>query len=145
MPNGQFHRRVGMTAGAGVAAYRYRTVSATIAGGIGGRLGAAVPDWLEPATTPHHRGVVHSWGTAVTVGSGAAALIERLEEYASIQIREHQALALHSPAAAWWHELAAWLWSLVGAFATGVLTGFGSHIALDALTPQSLPLLVNGF
>jgi len=145
MPNGNFHRGVGIATGASIAAYRFQTFSSAIAGGLGGHLGAAIPDWLEPATTPHHRGVVHSWATAATLGSAASGVVQWIEEYAAVQVRQHQSEALRDPQAAWWHEFAAWLWSLVGAFVTGVIAGFGSHIAFDALTPQSLPLLVNGF
>ena len=82
MPNGHFHRRVGIATGAVVAAYRYRSLSATIAGGIGGRIGAAVPDWLEPATTPHHRDVVHSWTMVTVVATSAPEIVRRAERYA---------------------------------------------------------------
>jgi membrane-bound metal-dependent hydrolase YbcI (DUF457 family) len=143
--NGKFHRIVGTAAGSAVAGYRYRTLPAAIAGGVGGHIGAALPDWLEPAITPNHRGIAHSWTAAGVIASGAPAWILRIERYAAEQVRYHEAEAERNAESAQWHRFLALLWSFAGAFVLGLLSGFGSHLVCDALTPQSLPFLINGW
>ena len=145
MPNRAFHRAVGTGAGAVAAGYRYGSLPAFIAGSIGGNVGSAIPDWLEPATAPNHRDIIHSWTTASAVATTAPTIVHRFDAYAALQVQYHEAQALREPVNAGWHSLFAFLWSIAGAFLVGVLAGFGSHLVCDALTPQSLPLLVNGF
>jgi membrane-bound metal-dependent hydrolase YbcI (DUF457 family) len=36
-------------------------------------------------------------------------------------------------------------WRFAAGFANGLAAGYVSHLALDAATPRSLPLLVSGF
>jgi len=85
---------------------------------FGAALAAALgdlPDRLEPAIHPHHRQVYHSLAFAVVVGTAAYKLYK-------------------------WNPVEEWskLLRLL------LLVGCGSyiiHLALDAFTPRSLPLL----
>jgi len=66
MPNRPTHQTVGALAGGAMAAARAHGVedsqflAETIGGIVGGWVGGVLPDILEPATSPHHRKVMHS-------------------------------------------------------------------------------------
>lgn len=77
---------------------------------IGG-LCAQLPDMMEPATSPNHRGPCHSW--------------------AALALLWYAAFGQHSQA---WSPEQRLLIRTVAAT-------YGSHLALDALTPKSLPLV----
>lgn len=76
---------------------------------------ASLPDWLEPATSPNHRQLFHSW-----LALGGVGLLLR-----------------------WLHR---WqpddpLMRLVRLAGKAVCIAYLAHLALDALTPRSLPLI----
>lgn len=113
-----------------------------LAGGLlGGALGGILPDVLEPATSPNHRKLAHS-----VVVAGSLALAEVTEWQAACRARS----AARSEAAALLPlgsrerseaELAVLWWSFLAGLIAGFFAGYASHLALDALTPRSLPLL----
>jgi membrane-bound metal-dependent hydrolase YbcI (DUF457 family) len=80
--------------------------------GLGGLLGSMLPDILEPAYHPNHRSLAHSWSAAGTMVWFAISVIQ--SETASAR------------------QKAFWRSFLLGAL---------SHLALDACTPKSLPLV----
>ena len=86
-------------------------VKAAISALIGG-IGGTLPDLIEPATTPHHRGAFHS----VAVGGLLASSHGRIRANPNLAPWEKQLLA-------------------------DLMMGFGVHLALDAQTPRGLPLL----
>ncbi len=97
----------------------------------GGAAGGVAPDRLEPATGPYHRGPAHSVAAAGFVGTAGMKLADR----AANSLRCDAArIASADPAGAL-------LLHLLAGFARGVPIGYLSHIALDAGTPMSVPLL----
>jgi membrane-bound metal-dependent hydrolase YbcI (DUF457 family) len=147
MPNYITHARAGVAAGGIAAAYRARAlptdqlVAETIGGLIGGWIGGALPDVLEPATSPNHRKLAHS---AVT---GGALCFARLAEWqadcrASAEAANER-LRVCQPGSGE-HSRAQWevlFWRLLAGALVGVVAGYASHLALDAGTPRGLPLL----
>jgi len=77
-------------------------------GGIGGIL----PDVIEPATNPGHRGLFHSVIAAVIVVSALCAMWQYMEK--------------HKKEPDW-------------GFVLGI--GYTSHLALDMVTPMGLPIM----
>ena len=75
-----------------------------------GAVAASVPDKLEPATSPHHRQLAHSWTAGLAGLSATSAIMQHPTE-----LRQKILLA--------------------------GIAGYLSHLALDATTPKSLPLL----
>ena len=75
---------------------------------------AMVPDILEPALTPNHRNVAHSF----VAGSGL------------LSFARHRCGADNRD----WEELQKILWA-------AATTGYLSHLLADACTPRGLPLL----
>lgn len=73
MPNRKTHSLVGMTAGAGYAAYQAKGQSTSkvwaelLGGAVGGYFAGQLPDVLEPAIHPWHRSIAHSGTVATTV------------------------------------------------------------------------------
>jgi inner membrane protein len=86
-------------------------------GGVSGAIGAKLPDLIEPATHPRHRGHFHS----VAAGVGVGVDIKRIASSADPNETFPERLARGA----------------VGA--TGA--GYISHLVLDATTPARLPLL----
>lgn len=78
--------------------------------------GAKLPDILEPAIHSHHRKFFHS----VVVLVGAACAAKWLWDWRP-QTTEQRCLR---------------------ASLCGFLIGYGSHLAMDAFTPRSLPLVI---
>ena len=120
MASGTTHRSIAGLAGfaaAAVLTHRDTTVDLphpVVAGGLAAVL-TNLPDWLEPATNPHHRQFCHSLLFAAGLGWLAKRVYEwRPEEGPAKVVR--QVL-------------------LVGAGAYLV------HLALDACTPRGLPLI----
>jgi membrane-bound metal-dependent hydrolase YbcI (DUF457 family) len=111
---------------------------------LGGVLGGRLPDLLEPATSPNHRGVCHS-GIAVT------GLIAAVQANWQAVCRERAVacdnVALSLPADSSERaneEMKALLWRAFASLLTGLVAGYASHLLLDAGTERSLPLLGNG-
>jgi len=104
-----------------------------LGGGLAGRFGAAVPDGLEPATHPGHRGVAHSGAAAALCGYGAAKAVQAAE-----QLQATASLPDMSP-------LERLMLRFAGAAVVGAPVGVVSHIAADASTPNGVPLLSRGF
>lgn len=82
----------------------------TFGGATLGTLGGVLPDILEPANSPHHRKVFHSWATASLISYGL-----------------YQAYKSNIP------KVAQGLCYIAG-------FGYLSHLALDSRTPMGLPL-----
>lgn len=147
MPGRRTHKVVGAVSGASYALYRGREQSQgdqlleVIGGGIGGAVGGMLPDVLEPAVTPNHRGFAHS--ALFGAGVVSAQLDEwsewcrrKADYYRDLQFRT-QSEPL-TQALAWLVEM---LLRVAAGFLYGVQAGYASHLVLDAMTPRSLPLV----
>lgn len=148
MANGKLHRGVGTVAGAGTALVRsldqdaVAMVAETLGGALGGWLGGALPDVLEPATSPRHRSLCHSWATAATILTWANGRVTDGQQFCRQRAQDWQRRAASSTGVdAFLARLAALFCRLAAGFLAGLQGGYVSHLALDALTPASLPLL----
>jgi len=86
-----------------------KSVSSAVVGGIGGVL----PDLIEPAVDPNHRGAGHS----VVAGGMLASAHRRIWANPDID--------------PWFKQIV-----------TDLAVGYGTHLVLDAGTPRGLPLLM---
>ena len=149
MPNRDIHWQAGAAAGGGYAAYlawgqpTEDVVAETAGGLIGGVIGGLLPDWIDPPTGPGHRAEAHSIAISGTGGYYLGDLIPSWQSSLRCQAETYSQIRQASA------EPLDWLWYgflefvcrlIAGAFA-GVLAGYASHLALDFLTPASLPLL----
>ena len=150
MSNGRFHRRVGAATGAisaWVAAHdqplKHRVIE-TLGGIPGGIIGAMAPDLIDPPTSPRHRSIGHGVIPIGALGFWSIWNLRRWqdglremangfqEEYSRETTNGFRRFCLGVAEVAC--RLAA------GAIA-GLLGGYASHLALDALTPAGLPWL----
>jgi membrane-bound metal-dependent hydrolase YbcI (DUF457 family) len=150
MPNGRTHGVIGAVVGgtAGAVAGKdqpdYARLVLVLAGTIGGAAGGLIPDKLEPAEHPHHRDFCHSLGFGTVAGCASAATLPSLRQMlfaeASRQRNMRLQLAPSDPNRFWLGvgELAVYV--LYGAL-LGIVVGYLSHLAADALTPRSIPVI----
>lgn len=140
------HRFWGIAAGVGTAAVFMPKdnflggVVELIGAAIGGRIGGAAADWLEPAVSPHHRGIAHSGVAAAgLIGLATVNHAKKCRENAA-SCRERAALAQteNERSNLGLEELG---WRFLAGLILGFLAGYGSHLVLDSQTPHGLPLL----
>jgi membrane-bound metal-dependent hydrolase YbcI (DUF457 family) len=162
MSDRKTHIVVGITAGVGYAAYQAKEQSmpnrlAEIAGGgLGGYFGALLPDVLEPGVSSWHRGTMHSW----SAGASIVSLRDRLMEWEKLcreKAENCKAIPMVpvdpftfvpapvDPVSDLFAQLAEFFWRFLAGLANGLAAGYVSHLALDALTLRSIPLLASGF
>ncbi len=119
MPNGPVHVGTGGLVGAftaaALASEQDNGDGAFIGGGLVGALAGPLPDALEPALNPNHRGICHGWACAALIAYGMyqAYRWEPADE---------------------WGRFFRWLGLIGGA-------AYLSHLALDARTPKGLPVI----
>jgi len=117
MANGADHIAAGALTGVAMACYGQRQgkpVNSMLAIGAS-TVFAKLPDWIEPATNPHHRQFFHSISFLAMLGYGLKKTYDWKPEDTGRQIFRFLTLC-------------------AGA-------GYISHLVLDGFTPRSLPLL----
>jgi membrane-bound metal-dependent hydrolase YbcI (DUF457 family) len=149
MPNGKVHTAAAVIPGICIAAYRARRqepihqLAEAIGGAIGGFGGGKFPDFIEPAISSWHRGTAHSW-TGLAVASMAMTELEQWEEFCRRKAEHHRRVRVsidQDPLEELLHLLAEYFWRIAAGVASGLGAGYISHLALDGLTPRSLPAI----
>jgi hypothetical protein len=154
MANSKVHRQVGKVGGVVAAVARAHNGDSALdvltpgPRGYAGRIGAWLPDIIEPAVHLHHRHVAYSVATATAISASAIESIEWVENYARMRAQAaaercaqqgcHRVAEARQP-------LEEFLWKLSHGFVAGVGAGYLSHLTLDAETPRGIPLLMRGF
>src|SRR5882724_1780597 len=148
MPNRDVHLRVGAVSGAAYATYHAwgqpsPCVLAEAAGGfVGGIGGGLLPDWIDTPCSPRHRAEAHSMSITGTVGY---FMNEQLPNWqASLRNEAQRYAQLRDGAPALLLQIGYGTIEFILRFLTGLLAGllagYASHLALDSLTPSSLPV-----
>lgn len=149
MPSRHVHRQAGAVAGVAYAGYlawdqpgphMYAEAAGGLLGGIGGGL---LPDCIDAPSCPRHRAEAHSVSITGVVGSvfndqlpgWQGALRDNAHRYARLRAASPSLLPQIG-----YGLLEFFFHFLAGALA-GLLAGYVSHLALDSLTPSSLPIL----
>ena len=161
MPSRRTHTLVGAAVGAAYSAHRAKNPSLARLGGgaLGGALGGGLPDMFEPAISSWHRGPGHSMAVATAIVS-SGNLLTQWEEFCQKKADQCRAipttrvsvpqgvLFVSVPLAPFSQLLSTFgelFWEFMAGFLNGLMAGYTSHLALDALTPRSVPLLTRGF
>jgi membrane-bound metal-dependent hydrolase YbcI (DUF457 family) len=122
----------------------FDALAEVLGGVLGGGIGGRLPDWIEPASTPNHRGLFHGMTAAAGVATvGLARLAELQAECRRRATLATQRAASSSPECpvrqqAEWEARA---WRFVAGLLTGLIAGYLSHLILDAATPKGLPVV----
>jgi hypothetical protein len=161
MPRRKTHQLIGTAAGTVCVAHRARRQNPrnrlieTAGGAVGGYLGSTFADYLEPAISSWHRGSAHSAGTGTIVFWLVDQLTHwetfcrgKAEQCAAIpmvpEATAHGIVfvpAQLSPLVQLFRNFAELFWRFLAGVPTGFATSYLSHLALDAATPRSIPLL----
>ena len=147
MPNRRTHQIAGGGAGsilAGIwSAHMTDNLHPTTAAGciLGGLLGAAIPDSVDPPNSPKHRGTGHSIALASIISGGCLKTLPELilyarEEQRVINAYIHQ--GYQSPLVNVFRLHVALL--TIGIIA-GIPAGLISHLVLDSESPDGIRLL----
>jgi membrane-bound metal-dependent hydrolase YbcI (DUF457 family) len=158
----------GVATGVGYSAFQAKEqstpnlVTEMVGGAAGGYVGALLPDFLEPALSSWHRSAAHSCtaGAAIVYSKDVLAGFEKFcREQADLCALQHKTLQMRpdpwqpnvfvpAPADPFMLlslKIAEVCWRFLAGFANGLAAGYISHLALDAVTPRSIPLLTRGF
>jgi hypothetical protein len=146
MPSRNTHDTVGMLSGICGSLYLAKdekplwVIIESLAGALGGFFGSRLPDLLEPPTCPRHRSVFHS----IAFSSGCGAWIRRelpnIQAWLRLHADRYQALSIAS-GGSFLHAALGVICRLLSGFLAGIIFGYASHLACDATTPSSLPLV----
>ena len=109
---------------------RAPTVGELCGGGLAGLVGSRIPDWLEPPSSPRHRG---PWHSVTFSGVGSAVVVPKAVALQRAAFARAETRASDDPAEAF-------LLNVLGGAATGLVAGHLSHLVLDGGTPAGLPL-----
>jgi len=150
MANGSDHAWFGGCAGAAFAFLKVPENAAgaqkfaELLGGIlGGLAGARLPDIVDPPTNPNHRGLGHGVIPVAIVATKYQMSLSQNQEdcrhFAAEQWRASQSAPTELDR--YIFNTLGFIGFLVSGLAAGLLAGYVSHIALDATTPKSLPLI----
>lgn len=151
MPNRRVHVTAGVITGlgAGLVTARelpqeHQLIHVTFAA-LGGVVGSMLPDVIEPATSPNHRGAFHSLLAVAGLTAGATAdwaarchgrAAECDARAAGCQVGSRERTD---------EERKALGFRALAGLIVGLLAGYGSHLLLDSTTARSLPLITSHF
>lgn len=149
MSDSRTHRAIGTIAGGGYALAKAQRqlpehLALEVLGGLlAGNLGARLPDVFDPPLHPGHRALAHGVVPVVAVGQAAVGALDGWQTQLRAAAARRAALraSAETPLERLWHALVELLCRLGAGALAGLLAGYGSHVALDAFTPSSLPLL----
>jgi hypothetical protein len=147
--DGKVHQAVAVPAGIGVSLFHThgqpifgRFVEAAGAG-LGASFAARLPDCWDPPYAPCHRALAHSVALAVPATILASAEVSGIQDQLRLEAASHAwaAQCAADPLVRFWHTLCEWFYQFMSGCLVGLVVGYGSHLALDAFTPRSLPLI----
>lgn len=149
MPSRDVHNLAGEVSTGGYAAYRSsgspgpQFVVETAAGVTGGIREGMIPDAIDAPWYPRHRAAAHRVSVTGALGHH---LNHGLPEWrASLRNRAQHYAYLRTASPSLIPQISYGLLELLCYFLSGVLArllaGYASHLALDSLTPSSLPIL----
>ena len=150
MPNRDVHLRVGAVSGAAYATYHtwggqpgsyvLAEAAGRLVGGIGGGL---FPDWIDTPCSPRHRAEAHSMSITGTVGYFMNQQLPQWQANLRAEAQRYAQLRAASPAPlpTIRYAVLEFILRFLSGLLAGLLAGYASHLALDSLTPSSLPIL----
>lgn len=149
MANGKTHRVVGAVAGGAYAFHRARSqrpehaLIEVLGGALAGVAGARLPDVFDPPLHPGHRSLAHGLVPVAAAGRAGAMALDRWQGRLRAEAERRAALrqAAVTPLDRLWQAIIELLCRLGAGALAGLLGGYGSHVALDAFTSASIPLL----
>jgi hypothetical protein len=163
MANRDVHIAAGVSIGLGYSTFQAKDqgtpnlVTEMIGGAVGGYVGGILPDLLEPAISSWHRETAHSCTVAAGIIASRDMLVDFqdfcrrkadacAEKIKTLEMQQNMetgvfAVAPVDPIALFFLKMEELFWRFVAGAANGLAAGYLSHLALDAVTPRSIPVL----
>ena len=142
MPNRDVHRPVSAAAGTAWALLQAEKAEPLhvclegFGGYLGGLAGAALPDVIDPPTSPHHRGVGHG---VLSVGAAIRYGYQPMQDLVvSLRAKGRELAEDDSDP---WKDIGAAICFIGAGFLNGALAGYVAHLAMDSGTKFGLPLV----
>jgi hypothetical protein len=154
MSNRATHVLVAVPSGAALAGYRARRqrrrshrLVETAGGAVGGYLGGRLPDLIDPPTCPNHRGIGHSFLSISVAGTIIYKSLSDWQDWFRQRADEAKQRADNATdqVSRGFFLVAEFVLRFIAGLIAGVIGGYASHLALDFMTPCSLPLVARGF
>ena len=147
--NGTTHQAVAIPAGVALSLVQtegqpvFGRIVEAAGAGCAASLATRLPDWWDPPDGSYHRSWAHSFSLAVAGTAAAGASLSDLQRDLRLRVVWHaQAAQLSAdPLVRFWHTLCEWFYRFLSGCLLGLVVGYGSHLALDAFTPRSLPFI----
>lgn len=153
MSNRSTHAAFAIPSGGALAMYQARSQSPThqlieiSAGLLGGYVGGRLPDLVDPPDSPNHRGIGHSIFSITVAGTIIFNKLSDWQEWFR-ELADKAKLRAEATADQFLRALfliAEGVLRGIAGLIAGVIGGYTSHLALDFMTPCSLPLVARGF
>lgn len=152
MSNRATHAKAAIPSGAAFAGYRARRqrrshqIVETVGGTVGGYIGGRLPDLIDPPDCPNHRGIGHSVFSITIAGTIIYKKLADWQEWYRDLADDAKLRADNTTDQLWkaFFLLAEFVLRFIAGMIAGVIGGYASHLALDFMTPCSLPLLARG-
>lgn len=149
MPNRDIHLYAGAAAGTLYSGYlawgqpQRHILAETIGGTVGGIGGGLLPDWIDTPCSPHHRAEAHSLSLTGTLGYVIKDQLPAWQDSLRRNAEYYSQVRAASPAllSQIGYGILEFLFRFLAGALAGLLAGYASHLALDSLTPSSLPIL----
>lgn len=149
MPNKKTHKVAGALGGGGLALIKSagQPIRHQIIETAGGALAdynlGPLPDVLEPPLSPNHRSLAHAAITGLTLSTTYVCELDSWQSFLRTHADRQAALAMQAQTitSELWHLFLEFLCRLLEGAVAGAFGGYGSHLALDAFSSRSLPLI----
>lgn len=150
MPNRTTHQVVGALTGGGLALVLSNgqpishQITETIGGAVAGYYSGRLPDILNPPRSPNHRRFAHSATTELILSAVGVNELDSWQSFLRTHADRQAVLAMQAQTtiSELWHLFLEFLFGLFAGAVAGSFGGYGSHLALDAFSSRSLPLVV---
>jgi len=149
MPGRNTHKVAGALAGGGLALVKStgqpvaHQITETIGGAVAGYGFGRLPDIFEPPRDPNHRSFGHSATTEMILSAVGVRELDAWQSFLRTHADRQAVLAMRAQTTTseLWHLFLEFLCRLLAGAVAGAFGGYGSHLALDAFTAQSLPFI----
>jgi hypothetical protein len=149
MPNRDVHLYAGAAAGTLYSGYLAwgqpapHILAETVGGTLGGIAGGLLPDRIDTPSSPRHRAEAHSLSITGTLGYVVIDQLPVWQDSLRGSAEYYSQARAASPAllSQIGYGVLEFLFRFLAGALAGLLAGYASHLALDSLTPSSLPIL----
>lgn len=149
MPDREVHQLAGAIAGAVYAALQAsgersdHKATEILGGFVAGKFAGCLPDKIDPPVSPRHRHIGHGVVPCGVAGIGIHMKMTAWQQSLRAMANEYASrrAGTEDPLLRLFYGLVEYLCRATAGAVSGFIAGYGSHLFLDAKTPNRLPLI----